>query len=689
MKSVSKLLLIGTFAQILPWTAQAGGSVGNGGDVVVCQARGGVTVETLDLYEARTLRGLTPSLGDPKLSWQDKFALALARLEKVDPYRAAHYRDRVQQFTSEASFIPHIQLTDIPDSQQVLLPAQCSIAQIAVQKPPQFPGDPYYVISKDLWDQLDSENQAALVMHEIVYREAIEFGHTNSISARYFNSLILSDRLAAVTLNDYIHLLYRLPFKSATVRQLEINLEANDEAEFQPTGLPAAVEVFRASRYVQGRNWITVGAGEKAEFYDNGMLRRTVAIDGLWRQGGNDFAVHGQIRFFRASPLDTVTLARAQTIVIPGGSVVADGTVSFYESNGQFKEITDISDGSVDQKGTHYGSLQGRLSFDEVTSLIESLETRGSVQVRTARAQMMTAPGAIYFDNGFPVSFHLSSGSVHLSDQAPADNFELTPQSEITLTNNELSNPVQVTRGTWTVDGVRYSLAGPTDLKVSNFRIVEFSSDGLKPSSLTIQVGAVTLIYGGGTQRYILKSKAGSRSGYEFAWGYTNTASLSIAGVGVQTNAVTGFHILPHSISLQLSPDFDATHENGSPYLLHGFVELASVLGTPGGANPYRCGLEISFYDTGKIESCAIVYQPRGQTPITLETPQGRLAFGTYWGSGSRAPRAVSEFLFFETGLLRKGTLAADSTFVDATGATVTRPKGATIEFDANGKLIK
>ncbi len=103
---------------VLAQPALAENEVGNGGDVLVCRDPAGTitTVELLDFFEARTFRGIPIDLGDPSLPVEGKLALALSRLERFSPQRAARYRAWLLAFWQEAALIPGIVLEDIPDS---------------------------------------------------------------------------------------------------------------------------------------------------------------------------------------------------------------------------------------------------------------------------------------------------------------------------------------------------------------------------------------------------------------------------------------------------------------------------------------------------------------------------------------------------------------------------------------------
>lgn len=189
----------------------AGNSGGNGGDVVFCKQTN--TAELLDYFEAKALRGLIPDLGSDSIDYMSKAKIALSRLSQLDPKRAKDYANRLNTFLSEARFVPHISLIDIPDSNNIILPVGCTLEQIAIQHPPQFPGDPYYVISKDLWDLLSQDDKAGLILHEIIYRQAIEYGQNNSINSRYYNGVISSSFLKSSSQPDYLRILSSIGFK--------------------------------------------------------------------------------------------------------------------------------------------------------------------------------------------------------------------------------------------------------------------------------------------------------------------------------------------------------------------------------------------------------------------------------------------------------------------------------------------
>jgi hypothetical protein len=191
-----------------------GGEVGNGGDVFQCQNSKNVLV---DVYEAQAQRGITLDLGGPRLDLFSKIDLAIKRLERLSAARAKVYHDQAHNFFNEAALIPGAQLTPVPDVYNWVTPNGCVLKQIAIQHAPEFPQDKRYLVSKDLWDTLDDDSKAALILHEVIYREGISLGFTNSIAVRYFNSLLFSHQLDQATAQDFVPILQSLPFQAYQV----------------------------------------------------------------------------------------------------------------------------------------------------------------------------------------------------------------------------------------------------------------------------------------------------------------------------------------------------------------------------------------------------------------------------------------------------------------------------------------
>ncbi len=186
--------------------------VGNGGHSVVCrdEAQKIISVRMLDFYEAKTLRDTHFALGADELSVAEKVKVAFERLSEVDAVRAAVYQERADKFLENTQFVPGLALGSTKDYGYINIPSYCRVEQFAIQKPPIKAGDKRYTVSLDLWDRADHNHRAGLVVHEIVYQDAIERGHKDSIATRYLTGVITSAAFANMDASAYGDLVERL-----------------------------------------------------------------------------------------------------------------------------------------------------------------------------------------------------------------------------------------------------------------------------------------------------------------------------------------------------------------------------------------------------------------------------------------------------------------------------------------------
>jgi hypothetical protein len=201
------LLLVAALPQA-PSAWAGGASGGNGGDVVVCRRAGKIrSIELLDYFEARVQRKLSQDLGPNSLSVAEKVNRIIDRLAVLSPIRAESYRKAANAFMANANFVYGTSLVDIPDSGHLVFPAGCAVEQIAIQDPPEFPEDKLYLINGDLWNLLSKNNQAGLILHEIIYTEALKYNHPDSKHVRYFNSKLVSPDYNPNSFKQYYDLL--------------------------------------------------------------------------------------------------------------------------------------------------------------------------------------------------------------------------------------------------------------------------------------------------------------------------------------------------------------------------------------------------------------------------------------------------------------------------------------------------
>jgi hypothetical protein len=204
-----KNLLVLVMGFALSTAALASDRIGNGGDVIVCA--GGI--EMLDAYQARTSLKLTLDPAVEGLGYEAIVNYHLDRLAMVNPGRAKMFREWFRSFEQEAERLSGITLVDIPDTGAQAIPAGCELKQAAVQRAEEdrLPGEYRYILDQDLWNGMNEFTRAALVLHELGYRERLmpayaptydtHNGKMDLVNAResryvrYFNAHLLSKEL--------------------------------------------------------------------------------------------------------------------------------------------------------------------------------------------------------------------------------------------------------------------------------------------------------------------------------------------------------------------------------------------------------------------------------------------------------------------------------------------------------------
>jgi hypothetical protein len=148
----------------------------------------------VDIYEAR-LSHRRLDFGPPGLNYRDKVKYILTKWRAVSPLRIELYMSWLETFETEAGFLSGSTLPNIPDEGIVAIPTGCEIQQVAIQLSDSDLGTSYtrYTINKDLWDLMDDNSKAALILHELIFREAITAQHRVSLRVRYLNAILLSD----------------------------------------------------------------------------------------------------------------------------------------------------------------------------------------------------------------------------------------------------------------------------------------------------------------------------------------------------------------------------------------------------------------------------------------------------------------------------------------------------------------
>lgn len=232
---------------------------GNGGDAVVCnhsysELNDG-TAMLLDYYEGKIKWG-TPQNLNSATSVDDKVNLMIDRIARLDPQRGKIYRNFFATFYDEAHFEDRLKLPDLPDDGVVRVPGyDCSVDQVAYQQnPDNLPGEKRYYIKREIWDLLDNDSKAGLILHELMYREASNLSenpHKNSRKIRYYNANVASRDFDKMTFYHYRTMLKEIvrlplritvagiPLKADTIKVNELNevLLGQVETKFDRNGV--------------------------------------------------------------------------------------------------------------------------------------------------------------------------------------------------------------------------------------------------------------------------------------------------------------------------------------------------------------------------------------------------------------------------------------------------------------------
>lgn len=177
-----------------------GNEGGNGGDVMICQSEAGeLSVHLLDYFR---ISGIAMGTGADAF---EKVREVLLDLRRIDPVRATLYLQGLENFIKEAVFHEG-RLRNIEDEGRLPRGSSwrgfaCVPRQVAIQfrRSDQESYSSWsnvegerYIIDQIMWDMMSEEHRAGLVLHELIYREAINLipGFSkNSISVRSLNRI--------------------------------------------------------------------------------------------------------------------------------------------------------------------------------------------------------------------------------------------------------------------------------------------------------------------------------------------------------------------------------------------------------------------------------------------------------------------------------------------------------------------
>ena len=207
-------ILFGAYSS---FAASTGG--GNGGDVFICEDPSQNMI--LDFYEGEE-KGMFDHFGSPALSLRENFLKWSAILKEADPKRGYDLEKRglelitdIEKIESQmvkrtdlVSFTNSI-LLDKPDSLEFTNPRGCTKYQIAIQTEMSYDNS-FLIIQRDLWNQIENNQKAILIAHEVTYEMFLDAGDTDSINTRFFNQKVMSKQVSEMNFCEYYIFLQKL-----------------------------------------------------------------------------------------------------------------------------------------------------------------------------------------------------------------------------------------------------------------------------------------------------------------------------------------------------------------------------------------------------------------------------------------------------------------------------------------------
>jgi hypothetical protein len=158
----------------------------------------------LDIQEGASVYGFEYS-EIPGNNYKEIVKNTLQRLEKFDSNRAALLREFWANFENEVRFVRNTDFSNISDEGWYSVPKGCHLEQAAVQLGNKTPDGIKYLIDQTIWVNMNDKRKAALVIHELIYREGRlpENDFKNARGVRYFNAFLHSTRFENVTAEEY------------------------------------------------------------------------------------------------------------------------------------------------------------------------------------------------------------------------------------------------------------------------------------------------------------------------------------------------------------------------------------------------------------------------------------------------------------------------------------------------------
>lgn len=396
------------FAALAQTPALAESIVGNGGDAIVCRNSSGVirSAEMLDIYEARLMNGLSVQLGDAGLSPLQKVLMATSRLTKLDEQRAQKYSENARAFLSNASLLPNVTLTDIPDSEHLAVPLGCQIEQVAIRREQLLPGQKRFVVNKDLWDKFDNNNKAALMLHEVIYEELFLGGARDSRMARWFNGLMFSNSISRLSADDYIETWRRTYLRIVvSYRGISYNNEYYNGSYLFPMVGKTTVDVDGQQAIAEDPD--SHGILPSIALYPSGKVKVFSSQSSpTLNMGGVEVEAKGMARYFLNEEGKVLSIvprdSRTSTLVIGGHTYKGVNGLRLKDDGTLELQAILASYCGFDSQCVTYGELGNSKTFEIYPDgALKRAESFGSELYAVASGQKVKLSGELeFFPNG-------------------------------------------------------------------------------------------------------------------------------------------------------------------------------------------------------------------------------------------------------------------------------------------------
>lgn len=181
-----------------------GGMNGGGGRAVVCRNKDNSikSAELLDLYEAKTIYGLT--LRSPRKTFEEDRSFAFKKMlihfSSDQKENENDLKESIELFDENTTYISYPnKLKQVNDSEEPVVPEDCSIEQVA-----HFYEDDKLIVQKEIYDAFDILSKSALFVHEGTFYMARSIRNdATSRQSRKFVGLFYSTKVLTPIHQEY------------------------------------------------------------------------------------------------------------------------------------------------------------------------------------------------------------------------------------------------------------------------------------------------------------------------------------------------------------------------------------------------------------------------------------------------------------------------------------------------------